>query len=63
MADFFNTSIDYLVDYTDIPHKNEPVSETMLNEKEQHLLSRYRSLPENKKSIVDLVTNSYIDSI
>ena len=63
MADFFNTSIDYLVGYPDIPHKVEPVSETMLNEKEQHLLSRYRSLPENKKSIVDLVTNSYIDSI
>lgn len=63
MADFFNTSIDYLVGYTDIPHKIEPVSENMLNEKEQHLLTRYRSLSENKKAIIDLVLTSYTDSI
>ena len=63
MADFFNTSIDYLVGYTDIPHKIEPVAETMLNENEQHLLMRYRSLTDNKKSVISLVIDSYNDQI
>lgn len=63
MADFFNTSIDYLVGYTDIPHKIEPISEFMLNESEQHLLSQYRTLSEKQKSIVNLVIDSYTDNL
>ena len=63
MADYFNTSIDYLVGYTDIPHKIEPVSETMLNENEQHLLTRYRSLPDSKKTVISLIIDSYNDHI
>ena len=29
IADFFDTSVDYLIGYTDIPHKIEPVAECM----------------------------------
>lgn len=63
MADYFNTSIDYLVGYTDIPHKIEPVSDSMLNEKEQHILSQYRTLSENQKSIIKLIIDSYTNHI
>ena len=63
MADYFNTSIDYLVGHTDISHKIEPVSESMLNEKEQRLLSQYRTLSEKQKSIVNLVIDSYRDNL
>lgn len=56
MADYFNTSIDYLVEYTDIPHKIEPVEKYMLNNEEKELINQYRNLtPSQKKVVVMLI--------
>lgn len=63
MADYFNTSIDYLVGYTDIPHKIEPVSDSMLNKNETTLVSNYRKLTPKQKSVIASVIDSYIDPI
>lgn len=59
MADYFNTSIDYLVEYTDIPHKIEPVDEHMLNADESELICGYRNLTPSQKKIVQMVINEY----
>lgn len=61
MADFFNTSIDYLVEYTDISHKIEPVERNMLNAEENTLINNYRNLTPTQKKIVQMVMNEYSD--
>lgn len=60
MADYFNTSIDYLVEYTDISHRIEPVRETMLNEDEIELVEYYRKLTPAQKKLVHAVTKEYV---
>lgn len=47
MADFFNVSVDYLIDHTCVSHKIEPVSEMALNTRELEYLRLYRSLPSS----------------
>lgn len=59
MADFFNTSIDYLVEYTDIPHKIEPVEKNMLNADENKLISDYRNLTSSQKKIIQMIMQEY----
>lgn len=60
MADYFNTSVDYLVEHTDIPHKIEPVKETMLNEDETKLIDNYRKMSSSQKKLVQAITEEYI---
>lgn len=60
LADYFNTSIDYLVGYTDIDHKIEPVFNTEMNEKEYEHIMSYRKLNEKEKQSIDLVIENYI---
>ncbi|MBR5565466.1 MAG: helix-turn-helix transcriptional regulator [Roseburia sp.] len=59
MADYFNTSIDYLVEYTDIPHKIEPVQANMLNAEEFTLIEKYRHLSSSQKKAIQTVIDSY----
>ena len=59
MADYFNTSVDYLVEHTDIPHKIEPVVETMLNEEEFLLIENYRKLSLARKKLIHQITEEY----
>lgn len=61
-ADFFNTSIDYLVEHTDIPHKIEPVEKNMLNAEEMELLSKYRVLRQSQKKVINHVIDEYLNS-
>ena len=61
MADYFSTSIDYLVGYTDISHKIEPVTDSMLNENESAILDKYRTQSAHKKEIVNTIINSYLE--
>ena len=59
MADFFHTSVDYLIDYTDMPHKLEPVTETMLNEAELRMLASYRQLTDSQKETITILMNEF----
>ena len=61
MANYFSTSIDYLVGYTDIPHKIEPVTETMLNSDESLLIKQYNSLSSRQKQLIHLLIQSYLE--
>lgn len=61
MADYFDTSIDYIVGYTDISHKIEPVTENMLNNDEMILIEQYRKLSPRHKNIIKIVMDGYED--
>lgn len=60
MADFFDTSVDYLIEYTDIRHKIEPVEDAMLNEDEFLLIKNYRKLSPTQKKLLHQITEEYI---
>lgn len=60
MADFFDTSIDYLIGYTDIPHKIEPVTEHKLNPDEENLVRKYRSLPASSRKVMQMLMDEYL---
>lgn len=56
LADYFETSIDYLVGHTEIRHKIEPVSPYELNKDEAALMDKYRKLTVRfRKSIMTLI--------
>ena len=59
MADFFNCSVDYIIGYSDVPHKVEFLTETMLNEDELRLIMAYRKLTTSKKHAIRTVIESY----
>lgn len=59
MADFFDTSIDYIVGYTDFPHKIEPTKEFSLNQEEFELVSNYRKLSLKQRIIIRSIIDSY----
>lgn len=60
MADFFDTSIDYLIGYTDISHKIEPVTEYKLNPDEEDLIRKYRSLPASSRKVMQMLMDEYL---
>ncbi len=53
MADYFHTSIDYLVGYSTIPHKIEPVTETSLNKQELAVIENYRKLSTKNLTLIE----------
>lgn len=60
MADYFNTSIDYLVEHTDIPHRIEPVKDTMLNEEELALVDCYRKMTSTQRELLQAIAKEYV---
>lgn len=56
LADFFETSIDYLVGSTDIRHRIEAVRPFDLNEEETILMNKYRQLRSSaRKSVIVMI--------
>lgn len=51
MAEIFNTSIDYLIGYTDIRQPIDKIAQFNLTEDECMLLNGFRSLSEKQKYI------------
>ena len=60
LADFFDTSIDYIIGRTDIRHRIEPVKEHDLNEREERLFKYYRQLPKNKQDCLEEVAKNLL---
>lgn len=58
IANFFNTSVDYLIENTDIRHKIEPVERFDLNKAEAKLIDKYRNLPANAKQGVNALVDA-----
>lgn len=59
LANFFHTSVDYLVGHTDIDHIIEKVNHYDLNQDEARLLDGYRKLTDAKKESIQLVIDNY----
>ena len=58
IADYFNTSVDYLIGHTDIQRKIESVTSHDLNAEESSLIDSYRKLsPKQRSSIRDVMEN------
>lgn len=60
MADFFDTSVDYLIGYSDDPRKLQPYSETALNATELDHIQHYRLLPEETRSLFDSLLEEFL---
>lgn len=60
LANFFNTSIDFLVGHTDIEHIIEKVEKYDLNEDESTVIDNYRLLTVSEKESIHSVINNYI---
>lgn len=59
MAEYFNTSIDYIVGYTDIRRKIEHTQAFQLNCSEAQMLARFRLLTEEEKNCIDLTMQAF----
>lgn len=57
IADYFNTSIDYLVGHTNIKRRYEQVNESHLNSDEQIIVDCYRRLSKKDKDILAVLIN------
>lgn len=60
-ADFFDVSVDFLLERTDIRRKQEPVKEYDLNTEEQNLINRYRGLRPNQRKSLSLFLDTLED--
>lgn len=55
-ADYFETSVDYLIGNTNIRHKIEPVQHFDLNDEEALLIKKYRQLRANLRiSVMNMI--------
>ncbi|MBQ7046916.1 MAG: helix-turn-helix transcriptional regulator [Oscillospiraceae bacterium] len=59
IADFFETSVDYLIGHSDIDHVIEKVSKYDLNEDEVYLINNYRKLSKRQKESIKLIIENY----
>lgn len=58
MANYFNTSIDYLVDISDIPYRYEVINaDTSLTKDEMRIINYYRRLSPKAKDFLQEVTS------
>ena len=62
MADYFQTTVDYLVGHTDDPAKPLSSSTSVLTREEAGLISNYRQLSSDEKNSILLVVHNYIKS-
>ena len=60
MADYFNTSIDYIVGYTDVRRKIEYTEEHHLNTTEVQVISQFRALTDEEKSCITQTMQAFL---
>lgn len=63
IADFFETSVDYVIGHTDLPQKIEPTVETQLNQDELSLIKKYQHLSPNKRAVIHTIIDSYSENL
>ena len=59
IADFFETSVDYLIGHSSVRHRIEEVRVFELNDRESKVMEQYRALTSKQKACVDVVMDSY----
>ena len=61
LADYFETSVDYLIGHTDIDHTIEAVSPYDLKSDEMELIDNYRSLSKNQRDLLSMIAKRLKD--
>ncbi|MGN0584039.1 MAG: helix-turn-helix domain-containing protein [Ruminococcus sp.] len=61
LADYFETSVDYLIGHSDIDRVMEAVSCYDLNEDEASFINNYRKLSRKQKDSIRLIIDNYND--
>ncbi len=60
MADYFDTSVDFIVGHTDIRRKLEPTDEYALNASEAALIDGFRALTPEQKECIRLTVQTFL---
>ncbi len=60
LADYFDTSVDYLIGHTEIDHKFEEVHSYDLNNEESELINEYRLLTKDEKDSIIAIISNYL---
>lgn len=60
IADYFETSVDYLIGHTSIRRKIEKVTAYELNEEESNIIEQFRKLSIKQRTCVTTVIEGYI---
>lgn len=58
MADYFHTSVDFIIGHTDVRRRVEAVEPCSLNSREMELITRFRSLNDEEKACVETVVQT-----
>lgn len=61
IADFFDTSVDYLIGHSSVRRKIENTTPFDLNSSEGNLILQYRKLSQKQKDCIRMVMESYLD--
>ena len=61
LADYFNTSVDFLIGHTEIRRRIEKVEKFDLNKQEAQIMEEYRSLSAKAQKSFQLILASLID--
>lgn len=59
IADYFNTSVDYLIGHTEERRRIEPAETFALNAQEAAMLNGYRQLRENERRCINLTIDAF----
>lgn len=59
IADYFDTSVDYLIGHTSIRRKFEEVAAYELNAEESRIVDSYRTLTTKQKACIATIIESY----
>lgn len=60
MADYFNTSIDYIVGHTDVRRRIEQTESFHLNNDEGNVITQYRALSEKEKQCIKIMIQTLL---
>lgn len=61
IADYFDTSVDYLIGHSDIDHRIEHLQPYDLNDTEMNLIKKYRSLSKRQRQSISDVIDNYLN--
>lgn len=59
IADYFDTSVDYLIGHTSVRHRIENVTAYELNAEESKIIDSYRKLSKKQRFCIATVIDSY----
>lgn len=61
MADYFETSVDFIIGHTDIRRKIEPTQPFDLNEAEAEVVQQYRALSQPERECIKLMLKTLLE--